>query len=122
MKIRTSFVTNSSSCSFILSCRAIMDSKDDFIDKFNSLIEDYIKDRKWDDDFQEPPLLTSDMVTQDESGIFVIKDFVPIYGSEENTPQYIRELSDKNSDVWKLLNENGINPLRVDIKDLNEKS
>jgi len=120
MKIKTDFVTNSSSTSFILPCRARMDSKDDFINKFNSLLKDYIKDRSWDDDFQEPPLLTSDMVTQDESDLFIIKDYASIYHSEKDIPQYIRELIDDNSDIWKLLNENGINPLSVDIKDLNE--
>lgn len=121
MKIKTDFVTNSSSSSFILTCKGNMSGKDEFIEKFNCYLNEYIKARVWDDDFQEPPLLRGDMVNQVEPGVFAIRDFVAFYGSEEDMPQYVRELFfDKDSEACKELNGAGIMPVKTEIKDLNE--
>lgn len=121
MKIKRSFVTNSSSTSFILTCKAKVEGKDDFIHRFNAFFEDYIRKNKWKDDFQEPPKLTSDMVEQTESGTYVIKDFVPILRGEGSIPQYIRELFiEKDTDAYRSLIEAGIDPDHVEIKDLNK--
>lgn len=121
MKVKRDFVTNSSSTSFILTFKAGTSGKDEFIDKFNRFLEEYKKHRTWDDDFQEPPLLRSDMVDQVEPGVFTIRDFVAIYGGEEDMPQYVRELFfDKDSEACKELNGAGIMPVKTEIKDLNE--
>ena len=89
MKVKKDFVTNSSSTSFIVTCKADTSEKDEFIDKFNQFLEKYKENRTWDDDFQEPPLLRIDMVNQIEPGVFAIRDLVAIYGGEEDIPQYI---------------------------------
>jgi hypothetical protein len=121
MKIKKDFVTNSSSTSFIITCEVGAMGKDEFIDKINRCLENYIKERAWDEEFQEPPLLKSDMVNPAGSGVFIIKDFVPIYCGEEDMPQYIKELFlDKDSDAGRLLKNSGINPIRMEIKDLNK--
>jgi hypothetical protein len=121
MKIKSDFVTNSSSTSFIISCEAGVSKKDDFIDKFNSFLKDYIKERTWDEEFQEPHMLTSDMVTLNDSGVFTITDFAPIYNSEQDIPQYIKELFlNKDSDAYKSLSRAGIKLINVDIKDQNK--
>lgn len=121
MRVKRDFVTNSSSTSFIVICKADTPGKDEFIKKFNCFLKEYIKHGTWDDDFQEPPLLRSDMVNQVEPGVFTIRDFVAIYGGEEDIPQYIRELFfNKDSDACKELNSAGIIPIKTEIKDLNE--
>ena len=121
MKIKSDFVTNSSSTSFIIDCKAESSSKDDFIDKFNSFLKDYTKGRSWDEGFQEPPLLTSDTVSQTGAGEFTIRDFVPIYYNENDIPQYIQELfSDSDSDACKALKAVGIKLTKVEVKNLNE--
>jgi hypothetical protein len=121
MKVKKDFVTNSSSTSFIITFKADTSKEDEFIYKFNRFLEKYIKNKTWDDDFQEPRLLKSDMVTQVEPGVFAIRDFVAFYGGEEDLPQYVQELFiDKDSEACKELNGNGIIPLKTEIKDLNE--
>lgn len=120
MKIKRDFVTNSSSTSFIITCKAEAEGKDDFINKYNGMLKDYIKNKEWDEDFQEPPMLTSDRVTNIGEGVFIITDFVPIYSNESDTPQYIQELLDKDSDASKLLEQAGIKLITVDTKDLNK--
>ena len=121
MKIKRDFVTNSSSTSFMIACESDAGGKDDFIDKFNGMLKDYIKKKAWEEEFQEPPLLTSDRVTSIKPGVFIIKDFVPIYSNEQDTPQYIQKLFlDNDPDAGKLLEQAGIKLIDVKEKDLNE--
>ncbi len=121
MKIKRDFITNSSSTSFIIACKSEASDKDDFIDKFNGMLKDYIKKREWDEEFKEPPLLTSDRVTAPRQGVFVIQDFVPVYSNDQDTPQYIQELFlDNDSDIGKLFEQAGIKLIDVKAKDLNE--
>ena len=114
MKIKSDFVTNSSSTSFILRCKA--DSKDELIDKVNSVLKDYIKDSEWNDqDFEAPPLLTSEKVYKTDSGQFIITD--KIYLNVKEMPQWINDLFiDNNSDARKKLDSVGIKLISVDFK------
>ena len=121
MKIKRDFVTNSSSTSFMITCKYEASGKDEFIEKFNRLLKDYIKDKDFDEEFQEPPLLTSDMVDQTGSGEFTIRDFVPIYCGKGDTPQYIQEFFlNQSSAAYKSLEIAGIKFTKAEIKDLNE--
>lgn len=120
MKIKQDFVTNSSSTSFIMRCKSDAKSKADFIYAYNEWRSEYIKMRGWDKEFREPPLLTSDMVTAIEDGIFVITDFVPLYsGKEQDTPKYIRDLFNNESTANKLLKKAGIVMVTFEEKDFN---
>ena len=120
MKIKRSFVTNSSSTSFILTFEANEKMKDEFINKVNSLFNDYIEKNDFKDDFQEPPLLTNDNVEEIDPGVFVIKDFTPIYCGEHHKPQYIKDMFNKDSRMYELLIENGIIPLWAEPRDNNK--
>jgi hypothetical protein len=121
MKIKSDFVTNSSSTSFIITCEAEAGGKDDFIDKYNRMLKDYIKDKDWNEEFQEPPMLTSDRVTSIGQGVFIITDFAPIYSNDLDTPQYIQELFiDPDPDAGKLLEQAGIKLMKIEMKDLNK--
>lgn len=120
MKIKRDFVTNSSSTSFIIRCKSDAKMKDDFIEAYNGWRNQYIKKEGWKEEFQEPPMLTSDMVTSIGNGIFMITDFVPLHSGKRDTPQYIQDLSDKESWASELLEQRGIVLVTVDEKDLNE--
>lgn len=121
MKIKRGFVTNSSSTSFLLTCLSHAEGKDEFICKFNSFLDDYIRKNKWRDNFQEPPKLSIDMVEQTDAGTFIIKDFIPIFRGEASIPQYIKELFiEKTGDAYDLLIAKGINPNHMEIKDFNK--
>ncbi|MCK9227216.1 MAG: hypothetical protein M0P30_05395 [Syntrophorhabdaceae bacterium] len=121
MKIKRDFVTNSSSTSFIMQFKSGANSKADFIYAYNEWRSEYIKKEGWKNEFQEPSLLTSDMVTAIGDGIFVITDFVPLYsGKEQDTPKYIRDLFDKTSIACVLLGKAGIALTSFDKKDFND--
>ena len=121
MKIKRDFVTNSSSTSFIVTVKAGTSDEGELIDKFNSFREDYIKDRDWDDDFQAPAALTTDMVKQIEPGVFTIQDFTPHFGRTEDMPGYTLELFfNENSEARKALKDIGIEVVTAEIKDLNK--
>lgn len=121
MKIKRDFVTNSSSTSFIVTCKAAAEGKDEFIDKINGVLREYIKDREWDEEFQAPPMLTSDRVISLGPGEFIITDFVPIYSNDLDTPQYIKDLfGGSDSDTGKLLEQAGIKIVTTEMKDLNK--
>ena len=121
MKIKKDFVTNSSSTSFMITCKSEASGKDEFIDKYNGMLKDYIKKRKWDEEFQEPPMLTSDRVTSLGQGVFMVHDFVPLFSNERDTPQYIQELFlESDYDFGKLLEQAGIKLMTMEKKDRNE--
>lgn len=121
MKIKSDFVTNSSSTSFIISCKSDATDKDAFIDNYNRMLKKYIQDNEWDENFQKPPLLRSDMVKQISPGVFEIRDYVAIYGGDLDIPQYIQEFFlDEESDAYKDLASVGIIPIKTDMKDFNE--
>lgn len=120
MKIKSDFVTNSSSTSFIIHSKVDAAGKEDFIVKYNSVMEEYINKRKWDEEFQSPPFLTSSMVTQLGPDEFIIQDFVAIFSSEKDIPQYIKDFSAPDSDLYKALKEAGIQLMEVEMKNFNE--
>jgi len=121
MKVKADFVTNSSSTSFIVTCKAEAGEIDDFINKFNELLKNYIKKSSWDGEFQEPSMLTSDRVTKVGSGTFLIQDFVPIYCGEQDTPQYLKDFFvDRNPETLELLKQAGIAIISIEAKNLNE--
>jgi hypothetical protein len=119
MKIKRDFVTNSSSTSFIVRCESDAKAKDDFIDRYNGWRKNYIEERRWHPEFEEPPLLTSDMTSVGD-GEFIITDFLPYYLNEQDAPQYIKELRDKDSVASKLLAKAGIKLMTVEMKDRNK--
>lgn len=113
MKIKSDFVTNSSSTSFILHCTAV--GKDELINQVNSILNDYIKAREWDDEFKAPPMLTSEKVNQTESGQFIISD--KIYLNVKDIPQWVKDFFINNeSDACKKLESAGIKLINVEIK------
>lgn len=121
MKIKQDLVTNSSSTSFIMGSKSDTDRIDVFIDQYNNVWrKTYIESMGQVDDFQEPPLLTSDMVAY-IGGEFIITDFLSYYSNKQDAPQYIRELFDKDSIARKLLEQAGIMLVTVEMKDFNEK-
>lgn len=119
MKIKRDFVTNSSSTSFIMRCESNAKTKADFIYAYNEWRSEYIKKKGWDKEFREPPLLENDMVTDIGGGIFAIRDFVPLYSGEKDTPQYIRDLFNDESTASKLLKKAGIVMVTFEEKDFN---
>jgi len=121
MKIKQDFVTNSSSTSFILTFKSEAKGEKEFIDKFNCVLEDYIKDNAWNEEFQAPPLLTSEKVKQTGQGTFVINDYLPMDKGAEDISQSIKDIFiSNNSDACKKLDSAGIRATTVEIKDFNE--
>jgi len=121
MKIKSDFVTNSSSTSFILTCQTDIEEKQEFINKLNKLLQEYSNRRKWDEEFQEPPFITSEMVTQVGPKRYAIRDFVAVFSGEADIPQYIMDFFlDTDSAESKALAEAGIVLVNKEIKNLNE--
>lgn len=119
MKIKTDFVTNSSSTSFIMQCASSAKTIGDFISAYSSWREAYIERMENTVGFQEPPTLTNDMVhIKDEK--FIVTVFVPIHSGEQDTPKYVQGLSNKESDTYRLAVKEGITVMDVDRKDLNK--
>lgn len=113
MKIKTDFVSNSSSTSFVLCCTAV--GKDELIDQVNNALQVYITERAWDDEFQAPPLLTREKVSQTESGQFIISD--KIYLNAKEIPQWIKLFFiDNDSDACKKLDGAGVKLVSLEIK------
>lgn len=119
MKIKSDFVTNSSSTSFIITFRAGAGGKEDFVKKFNDLLRVYIEKRSWDEEFREPPFLTGDIVEQ-VGDKYTIRDFVPIYCGEGDIPQYIQDILQGDSEISKLFIDAGIQLIKMETKDLND--
>lgn len=116
MKRKLDFVTNSSSTSFIISSKNISKDINDFINKVNIIRNEFIKDEEWRNDFEAPPKITSEMVTQ-EGETVTIEGLLPFFSDERDLPQYITELFvNKDSKYYKKLCGLGIEPTNVKIK------
>jgi hypothetical protein len=93
MKVKTDFVTNSSSASFILTLRPHDGTMElsEFTNLFNKYLEDYKKNnpnslRYWD--------ATNIDEVQDDVGpnLFTINECVSMYNDADDVPAYIKEL------------------------------
>ena len=119
MKIKTDFVTNSSSSSFVIIAKSDTDDPEVFIQKFNQYLQDHIEDNNWKDDFEPPPLLTLDRIKKLGPNQFHIEDYVPFYSSEDDTPQYIVDLLKADH---RDLSKYGLKHVSLETKDHNKDS
>ena len=121
MKIKSDFVTNSSSTSFIIVCEADAQNIIDFADMFNRALAQYIKDNGWNENIQMPPMLTNEKVKQTEPGIFVITECIPIDNSTGGMLQFVQDVFiDNGSEASKKFNSSGIRIINAENKNLNE--
>lgn len=120
MKIKADFVTNSSSTSFIMTCKSKAGGTADFTTSANKLFERYIKKEGWRQNFQSPPKLTEDMVEQIAAGVFIIRDFTPFSCGEQDIPQYIEDIFNKDAEAGDGASNSGITLVNIESKDLNK--
>ena len=121
MKIKSDFVTNSSSTSFIISGKYDGKGIDEIKAIFNGLIQDYRKKTEWDKDTERPPLIKSEMIQKTGPDTFSITDFIPQSNEEEDIPQWIKDIFINNdSEAGKKLESAGIKITNVGLKNFNE--
>ena len=118
MKIKSDFVTNSSSTSFIITVESDTDDQNEFIKKFNQFLKSYIAANNWQDNFVPPDLIDHGRIKKMGTNTFVVTDFVPAHWSDQATPSYIKAL--ENTNPTELL-ECGIKKVTVKEKDLNQQ-
>jgi hypothetical protein len=92
MKIKTDFVTNSSSTSFVFLIQPTTKDLKSFLDKFNQFIREYSAKNSWRDDFETPPLVAPESIQADAEGNLMVREFLPFYTDNEDLPGYIRDL------------------------------
>ena len=120
MKIKTDFVTNSSSTSFIVSMQSDLVDKVEFVKKLNECFEEIGQKSGWQEDPDPKPSIDVDDVEKVSSNLFVMEGDVPYFSSYDDLPKHIRNLvldymTDHNS-----LTKFGIKKLEFEIKDKNE--
>ena len=121
MKIKRDFVTNSSSTSFILCVESDIDNILEFVNKYNMLLNEISDKNSWKDDYELPPVLFTDRVKKGELNTYLIEDYLPFYETEDDLPQYIKELVDeRNSAIDAHRSEKyRINRISIETKDRN---
>ena len=121
MKIKSDFVTNSSSTSFIISGEDGGIGIDIIKDIFNDLIQDYRKKTEWDKDTERPPSIKSERIQKTGPDTFCVKDFIPQNNDEEDIPQWIKDIFINNdSEAGKKLKSSGIRITKVELKNFND--
>jgi hypothetical protein len=119
MKIKMDFVTNSSSTSFIVAVHSDSNAIEEFVEKINQYMLDYIDKNNWKDDFEPPNLLTPEEVMMVSPGVFHIRGYIAYYGGDDDIPQYLEDLRNENGNT---LSKYGIKTITFETKDLNKES
>lgn len=120
MKIKTDFVTNSSSTSFILTMKSDVLEKVEFVKRLNECFADLENRDGWQEDVDPPHSVDVDDVEMVAPDIFILEGGVPYFSSYDDLPKHIRNLildyaNDNNS-----LAQFGITNLEFEIKDKND--
>lgn len=90
MKIKTDYVTNSSSASYLLYIKSEYDDLEDFKKSFNKYMDDYIKYNHSDED--PPRFFNPRDVSQISSNTFLIVDWNSMYNDFHDVPRYMLDL------------------------------
>ena len=120
MKIKTDFVTNSSSTCFIISMESDLVDKVEFVKKLNDCFEEIGQKNGWQEGPDPKLSVDVDDVEKVSSNLFVMEGDVPYFSSYDDLPKHIRNLvldymTDHNS-----LTKFGIKKLEFEIKDKND--
>ena len=89
MKIKTDYVTNSSSASYLLYIESKSDSLQDFIDSFERYMDAYIK---YDYHENPPRFFNPRDITQISSNTFLITEWTVMHNDFHDIPQYMHDL------------------------------
>ena len=120
MKIKSDFVTNSSSTSFIIAMESDFVDKVEFVKKLNECLEEIDQKSGWQEQPDPQPSVDVDDVEKVSSNLFVMEGVVPYFSSYDNLPKHIRNLVLDYMNDHDSLAKFGIKNLEFEIKDKNE--
>jgi hypothetical protein len=121
MKIKTDFVTNSSSTSFMITMRSDIADLAKFVDKLNGHFELLCGKDVESGEMESPPTISIDNLQQTSQDVFMLEGAVPYYKGYGDLPKHIQYLLLENMNDPERLSKIGIKNLDIKIIDKNAK-
>jgi hypothetical protein len=122
MKIKTDFVTNSSSTSFIIPITTDLNDRLDLLKKLNAYFEQRYGEDVYSEELDSPPQIDINSLQQKSENVFVLEGVVPYYKGYDDLPEHIRDLVLDYKSNPSRLSAFGIKKLELQIIDKNVES
>ena len=122
MKIKTDFVTNSSSTAFIITIESDLSDRLQLLNNLNERFEQLSREDAHSGESDSPPLIDINSLQQISDNIFALEGVVPYFSGYDDLPKHIRDLVLDHVNDPESLNKYGIKTLNFKIIDNNTES
>ena len=122
MKIKTDFVTNSSSTSFIITIESDKRDRQQLLNDLNERFEELCGEDVKDGLSDQPPFYEINSLRQISDNMFALEGVVPYFSGYDDLPKHIRDFVLDHMSDPESLNKHGIKTLDFKIIDKNTGS